>query len=128
MKPLTKKVAKRAIRWYRKRMRLRDWGIAVEVHDDPPKWWENIDSYTYAAVKTAVQDHGARIWVSNARCLAKRVCPLVALFHECEHVRGARDGTEDHSVDCATPLHKEFSNNCVGAVLAALYRKEKRNA
>jgi len=128
MKRLTKKVAKRAIRWYQKRMRMLDWRISIEIHDDPPAWWENVDSQTYAAVKTLPQDQEARIWVSNARCLAKGVHTMAALFHECEHVRGARDGTEDHSADYSTPLRKEFANNCVGAVLAALYRKEKRNA
>jgi len=123
MKPLTKKAAKKAIRWYQKRMRLRDWRIRVKIHDDPPGWWDKAEASLSGGMKPTASQFRATVWISNRRCLADKQRPLETLFHECEHIRTCRDGMERWS---RSGERKQFSHNCVAAVLADLYRKEKR--
>jgi len=117
--------AENAVAWYQHLMRLEDWIIRVEVHDGPPAWWEDADALIRGATERMCQDQGARIWVSNLRCSEGPDAPydpLTTLFHECEHVRGSRDGTEP--ADENVPYAKEFANTCVGRALARLYRWE----
>ena len=125
---LTQTEAETAVAWYQKTMRLRDWIIRVEIRDGPPAWWRDVDIDTPAACQTCCQRQSADIWVSNLRCQESEdgpVDPLATLFHECEHVRAKRDGTEDYGPD-PVPLRKEFANTCIGRALARLYRLEIR--
>ncbi len=100
--PLTLPAARKAVRWFQKAMRMRDWEIHLEIQDDPPEWTdEDRNSRTAGMCSRQRRYKIAWLWVSNRACRNeggdRSVDPLVALFHELVHVASSEGcWAQDH--------------------------------
>ena len=86
---LTRGEARRALAWFQKAMRMRDWRIDLYIQDESPKWV--CPSEGDLARCSLIRDHKwAKVWISNARCFDadnwESQDPMLTLFHELAHV------------------------------------------
>lgn len=124
--PLTSAEARKAVRWFQRRMRITDWRVKPVVADEPPSWMAadaDHPEIKKGLCARSVHHKTATVWVSNSRCEGDGSCPLETLFHEGMHVVAADSGIENDM----SP-HIEFVWNRLGAVLAIAYRAETSNA
>ena len=122
MQKLTKAEARRAVRWFQKRLGMQDWRIDVELGPRRPAWdeEEEIWSGTIGRCQIRTEHKHAGVWVPLERCEINGDCPLETLFHELMHC-AARDATVRNDNDM--PLEHLWWR--LGEVLAVAYRKER---
>jgi len=121
---LTAAEARKAIRWFKRRMGLQDWRIEVELSDSVPEWCAETHNSSYvghASVRVAFKH--ANVWVTPNGCATiepglEPAEPLEVLFHELIHLQCRDVGLADDS----TP-HVEYMLDRVAAVLAWAYRR-----
>ena len=87
---LTRPEARRALAWFQKAMRMRDWRIDLYIRDEPPAWTGK-DNEGVLGRCSIIRDHKwAKVWVSNSLCFDdenwETQDPLLAFFHELAHV------------------------------------------
>jgi len=97
---MTKAEARKAVRWFQRRMGITDWTIAIDFQDAPP-WWVEVDPRDVAAMRENVCSKRARVWISETRAKEDEDESILrCLFHECLHV-------VEYDVRLPTPTAKE---------------------
>ena len=120
-KPLTKVLARRAMRWFQEAMGIQDWRIRLWITNEPPYWAsEDCGPGVGGKANSLVEWKEGKIWVSNSRCLDCEENPLATLFHEGMHIVANDAGISEDTLS-----QVEFVWNRLGAIMAGAYRSGK---
>jgi len=119
---LTRAEARKATRWFQKRLGIQDWTIKLDVQDDVPRWGrDDADDGTLGMTMTFAPYKEATIWIAPGRHAKGGDWPLATLLHELLHVVAHDTGVE--SGECPPTEAQEYVHNRIGDLLAAAYRK-----
>jgi len=113
---LTKAEARKAVRWFQKRMRITDWTIELDFQDAEPDWLHK--GGLAAATWRAPKRKRAGIWLSATRAQEDNESLLVLLFHECLHIAESDVGLPNPTTDPAEHLWDRLAEICETAYLA----------
>lgn len=118
MKGLTGPEARKAIRWFQRQMRLRDWTIDLVIQDAQPDWAGTSEDTVRGSVLSDASEKHAEIWLRPKVITAESVDPLRVLFHELLHTLWT-----DAVIDDTTNVHVEHAWTRLAEVLMFAYRK-----
>ncbi len=115
--PLTRADARKAIRWFQKRMGIQDWRLRLWIQDSAPDWVGKVDGGTVGMARRWEHSKRAKIWVSASQCDDEDEA-LSILFHEGMHIVGLDIGIENADREDRI----EFAWNQIGDLMAEAYR------
>jgi len=112
------KEARKAIRWFQKKMGITDWKFNIEIGGDRPDWSNNTN---IGCSKFSTEMKTATLWCGIEFSRWAKETLLSTLFHEALHVVLIDIGIE-HPVSG----HIEFAINRFAYVLESLYLAETK--
>jgi len=112
------------VRWFQRRMGIRDWTIELAFQDSPPDWLADKD--LCSAVWRLQVRKLATIWISLTRAQEDGTSPLRCLFHECLHVAEDDVNLPYPTSDAAEYLWEQLAAVCETAYLAETKGKRRK--